>query len=258
MKIIKSLLVLLISMSFVSCSNDALSSSSSTHNSFNNQEIGEVYISFNNKRVEKNASINIETELIYGIDVRSKGFCPNIRLEYNKEYFETRDYFNFSEPNTGSYNRFFVKDKEGETSLKVYVNDVFQSEYHFIVSDNSIDYTLIDKTKNKYISPENIVKLTSLDEYKSYIESINYREKCTFTENYFKENNIYFVYTNHERNTEFEGLTKIYNDGNITYFNIRSQMGTMDEVNVDFYLEVYSLNKADVKEESKFFGSYYY
>ena len=187
MKIIKSLLVLLISMSFVSCSNDVLSSSSSTHNSFNNQEIGEVYISFNNKRVEKNASINIETELIYGIDVRSKGFCPNIRLEYNKEYFETRDYFNFSEPNTGSYNRFFVKDKEGETSLKVYVNDVFQSEYHFIVSDNSIDYTLIDKTKNKYISPENIVKLTSLDEYKSYIESINYREKCTFTENYFKE-----------------------------------------------------------------------
>ena len=179
-------------------------------------------------------------------------------MEYDKDYFETRDNMSFSSPNSGSNNRFFVKEKEGATSLKIFVNDTLQNEYHFIVSDNSINYTLIDSSKNKYVSTDQIVKLTSLDEYKEYIDIVDYREKCTFSENYFKENNIYFVYTINEKDCEYRGMTKVFNDERYTYFNICSQMGTMDEVNVDYYLEVYSLKKEDVREESLFFGSYYY
>ena len=244
------LLVLYILMLCVSCNNNI--------SDISTQEVGEVYINFNDKRVENGSLINVETGVIYGLEVRFKGNCSSIRLEYDKDYFETRDNMSFSSPNSGSNNRFFVKEKEGATSLKIFVNDTLQNEYHFIVSDNSINYTLIDSSKNKYVSTDQIVKLTSLDEYKEYIDRVDYREKCTFSENYFKENNIYFVYTINEKDCEYRGMTKVFNDERYTYFNICSQMGTMDEVNVDYYLEVYSLKKDDVREESLFFGSYYY
>ena len=252
MKKILVILALFFSLlSFSSCNNENSSNVSETR-----------IISFSIGDFDMSKEIVLETNLIYDFELLSNEKDMNIRFQYEEEYFDLDKELICSYRGSTSLG---VKNKVGETSIKVYVNDILEQEYCFEIVDNSIGYDLIDTKKinnsmgvdspyEEYI--DSIVALTSFKQYKEFIKKINYEEKSVYTEKWFEDHNIYFAFYVVSGNAKSLGVTKVYCDNDTTYFNLKKER-TIEDGSFDFYFQVLSIKKNEVKEINRFCTSWF-
>ncbi len=184
---------------FASCSNNHSESSGMNNSTL---LLEDTILKLDNR----NASTNtiLQTGLIYELTVKIVGYSKNIELVFDDTFLNIKNNFSFSHENSSLIDRLYVKDKVGNTTIKIYANDVLIKAYDFTICDDSIKNELIDATKNRYYSERfnEVVKITSLPDYNKYVEKIKYKGYFIFTEKYFEEYDVYFIYFRSAKNRE--------------------------------------------------------